>query len=347
MRLSNNLKERLSSFWTLQLAGWLAYWVMIYVTFLTVVSSDRMLSLLHVKSVRTIIGFGLTCVLRLIYKPAARRQSFRLIAVLAFAGAIVFGCCWALLEDSYFWWWEGSTGNFFSWSRFPKVALDYAMTLLAWSALYFGIKYWRAWETERARTLQAHALAQQAQLEMLRYQLNPHFLFNALNSIRAFVTAFDAYAIRAFDVNALDYLLKPINPTRLAAAIARLTNSDAAPAVALRKLEYGDRLFLEINGRAQFLKLDQIVCLRAAGDYSEVIATDGKPAPALKSLKEWEERLPDNHFVRIHRSTIINLDFVEQIESHFNRSYQIHLRHLDEPLLVSRRYAAQLKQKFG
>jgi two-component system LytT family response regulator len=95
-----------------------------------------------------------------------------------------------------------------------------------------------------------------------------------------FVTAFDAYAIRAFDVNALDYLLKPINPTRLAAAIARLTNSDAAPAAALRKLEYGDRLFLEINGRAQFLKLDQIVCLRAAGDYSEVIATDGKPAGA-------------------------------------------------------------------
>jgi two-component system LytT family response regulator len=162
-----------------------------------------------------------------------------------------------------------------------------------------------------------------------------------------FVTAFDAYAIRAFDVNALDYLLKPINPTRLAAAIARLTNSDAAPAAALRKLEYGDRLFLEINGRAQFLKLDQIVCLRAAGDYSEVIATDGKPALVLKSLKEWEERLPDNHFVRIHRSTIINLEYVEHIEGHFNRSYQIQLRHLPAPLLVSRRYAAQLKQKFG
>lgn len=162
-----------------------------------------------------------------------------------------------------------------------------------------------------------------------------------------FVTAFDAYAIRAFEVNALDYLLKPINPARLATAVARLTCSEHAPPAPLRKLEYGDRLLLEIGGRVQFLKLDLLVCLRAAGDYSEVITTTGKPALVLKSLKEWEERLPENYFARIHRSTIINLEYVERIEGHFNRSYQIHLRHWPEPLLVSRRYAAQLKQQFG
>lgn len=162
-----------------------------------------------------------------------------------------------------------------------------------------------------------------------------------------FVTAFDAYAIRAFEVNALDYLLKPINPARLASALTRLTNSEPMTTSAVRRLDYNDRLFLEIGGRAQFLKLDQIVCLRAAGDYSELVTPDGKPALILKSLKEWEERLPENHFVRIHRSTIINLDYVERIEGHFNRSYQIYLRSQTEPLLVSRRYAAQLKQKFG
>ena len=161
-----------------------------------------------------------------------------------------------------------------------------------------------------------------------------------------FVTAYDAYALRAFEVNALDYLLKPINPTRLAAALARLSATAAPPAPA-RKLEYDDRLFLEIGERAQFLKLEQLVCLRAAGDYSELVTTDGKVALILKSLKEWEERLPEKHFTRIHRSTIINLEYVERIESWFNRSWQIHLRYLNEPLLVSRRYAAQLKQKFG
>jgi hypothetical protein len=256
VRLSNNLKERLSSFWTLQLAGWLAYWVMIYVTFLTVVSSDRMLSLLHVKTVRTIIGFGLTCVLRLIYKPAARRQSFRLIAVLALAGAIVFGCGWALLEDSYFWWWEGSTGNFFSWSRFPKVALDYAMTLLAWSALYFGIKYWQAWEAERARTLQAHALAQQAQLEMLRYQLNPHFLFNALNSMRASIDEDKARAKRM--VTEFSEFLR-YSLTSSAAANLPLREELAAIRnyLAIEQIRFEDRLEVqfEIEAKAEDVRI--------------------------------------------------------------------------------------------
>ncbi len=162
-----------------------------------------------------------------------------------------------------------------------------------------------------------------------------------------FVTAYDAYALRAFEVNALDYLLKPINPERLAAALARLTANDAAPAQTPRKLDYTDRLFLEMDERAQFLKLDRIVCLRAAGDYSELVTTDGKTSLILKSLKEWEERLPEKHFARIHRSTIVNLDYVERIEGWFNRSYRIYLRQLPEPLPVSRRYAAQLKQKFG
>lgn len=183
--LSTKLKQRLSSFWTLQLTGWFVYWVMIYITFITVVPNRQLLHLLHVKTARTIIGLVLTCVLRLAYKPAARQQSSRLIATLVLVGSISFGCLWTLWEESYFWWLEGRTGPLLSWVRFPKAALDYAMTLLAWSALYFGIKYWQAWEAERERTLQATALAHQAQLELLRYQLNPHFLFNALNSIRA------------------------------------------------------------------------------------------------------------------------------------------------------------------
>jgi two-component system, LytTR family, response regulator len=162
-----------------------------------------------------------------------------------------------------------------------------------------------------------------------------------------FVTAYDAHALRAFEVNALDYLLKPINPARLAAALTRLSSNESATAQPVRKLEYTDRLFLEMGERAHFLKLDQVVCLRAAGDYSEVITNDGKAALVMKPLKEWEQRLPEKQFARIHRSTIINLEYVERIEGWFNRSYQIYLRHLAEPLLASRRYATQLKQKFG
>ena len=162
-----------------------------------------------------------------------------------------------------------------------------------------------------------------------------------------FVTAFDQYAIRAFEVNALDYLLKPVNPERLARAIQRLCAKETPPQQAVRRLEYDDRLFIELDDRSRFLKIASIVAVCAAGDYSEIIMADGTKSLVMKSLKEWEERLPEKHFVRIHRSTIINLEYIENIESWFNRSYRVYLRHIAEPFVVSRRYASQLKLKFG
>ena len=88
-----------------------------------------------------------------------------------------------------------------------------------------------------------------------------------------FVTAFDAYAIRAFEVNALDYLLKPINPTRLTQAIERL--HDSVPASPVRALEYKDRLFIEVDERSRFLKVSDIVVISAMGDYSHIFSSDG------------------------------------------------------------------------
>ncbi len=162
-----------------------------------------------------------------------------------------------------------------------------------------------------------------------------------------FVTAFDAYAIRAFEVNALDYLLKPIHPTRLAQAIERLTTHDSAPASPVRPLEYEDRLFIEVDERSRFLKVSDIVVISAMGDYSQIYSSDGQKSLVLKPLKDWEERLPAKHFTRIHRSTIINVEYVERLESWFNRSYRIHIRQLAEPLVMSRRYAARFKTNFG
>lgn len=163
-----------------------------------------------------------------------------------------------------------------------------------------------------------------------------------------FVTAFDAYAIRAFEVNALDYLLKPINPARLAQAIERLTTHELAPSPSpVRALEYEDRLLIEVDDRSRFLKVSDIIVISAMGDYSQILSSDGQKSLVLKPLKDWEERLPAKHFTRIHRSTIINVDYVERLESWFNRSYRIHLRQLPEPLVMSRRYAARFKAAFG
>jgi two-component system, LytTR family, response regulator len=162
-----------------------------------------------------------------------------------------------------------------------------------------------------------------------------------------FVTAYDAHALRAFEVNALDYLLKPVSPRRLARAIERLVSEGRDSEPQPRRLDYGDRLFLTADDRPRLLKVEAIAFIRAADDYSEVHTSDGKTLLVQKPLKEWEGRLPENCFWRIHRSTIVNVEYVERIEENLNRSYLVYLRGFAEPFLVSRRYATELRARFG
>lgn len=177
--------NRFPSFWRIQVAGWTLYLVMMYVTFLTVAAEGMLLSLLEIKVIRTIIGFSLTCAMRSIYRRFGTNLSIQKAVLLVLGCSIIFGFAWTLSE-------MGASSlrnpNFTfanNWVRIPRNALDYGLTLTAWSALYFGIKYWREWQQERENALEAAAMANRAQLEMLRYQINPHFLFNSLNSIRA------------------------------------------------------------------------------------------------------------------------------------------------------------------
>jgi len=162
-----------------------------------------------------------------------------------------------------------------------------------------------------------------------------------------FVTAYDEYAIRAFEVNALDYLLKPVNPDRLAKALEKLELQEQETPARIRRLNYDDRLFLLLGKHYKFLKVKTILNIMAAGDYSEVLTSDGNKSLTLKSMKEWETRLPDQQFIRIHRSTIINMEFIDRVEEWFNFSFKVYLKGIEEPYLISRRYATKLKDKLG
>ena len=159
-----------------------------------------------------------------------------------------------------------------------------------------------------------------------------------------FVTAYDEYAIRAFEVNALDYLLKPVNPQRLAQTIERL--SDAAEKKSEKHFEAEDSILANSGRKSKFVKIASIKCVTAAGVYSEILTDENEKFLFLRSLSEWEKRLPAKNFLRIHRSTIVNLDFIECLEKKLNQTQQIYLRETAEPLPVSRRYSAQLKIKF-
>jgi two-component system LytT family response regulator len=162
-----------------------------------------------------------------------------------------------------------------------------------------------------------------------------------------FVTAFDRYAVRAFEVNALDYLLKPVSASRLTAAIERLREAEALETDTPTPLSYDDFLFVRAAGRMRFLKVRTIASIEARGNATQVRLASGEIADVRKSIGEWETRLPASQFVRIHRSVLINLDYVDRVEDWFHATYRVHMRGGGPALSISRRYAAQLRSRLG
>jgi two-component system, LytTR family, response regulator len=161
-----------------------------------------------------------------------------------------------------------------------------------------------------------------------------------------FVTAHDVHAIRAFEVNALDYLLKPVHPERLALTVQRVVDA-VAPAPATTRLEPDDHMFLTEGRAARFARVRSIACIRGADDYAEIVLADGKRLLSPRPLREWEDRLPDKLFVRVHRTAIANLELIERVERAGEDSYRLILRGVGEPVPLSRRHAARLKSLIG
>ncbi len=159
-----------------------------------------------------------------------------------------------------------------------------------------------------------------------------------------FVTAFDEYAIRAFEVNAVDYLLKPVNPERLKASIDRLVIKENSGSDKTKYYEYQDSIYVQVtNFASRFVKICNISFIEPAGNYSKIVSNDGRYCVVLKTMKEWEEVLPKNFFVRIHRSSIINIEHIDRIEINSNKLHRVYLKNVENPLEISRRYVRRLK----
>lgn len=100
------------------------------------------------------------------------------------------------------------------------------------------------------------------------------------------------------------------------------------------------------NSRRRFLKISSIMVITSAGDYTEIITADGHKGITDNSMKDWENKLPDNSFCRIHRSTIINIEQVDKLEEWINNTYRVFMRGIIKPYVMSRRYALRIKSKF-
>lgn len=162
-----------------------------------------------------------------------------------------------------------------------------------------------------------------------------------------FTTAYDEYALKAFEVNALDYLLKPIQPERLGESIGKLLKKQHAqstyqPDDRIRKLGSDDQVFVKDGEKCWFVKLADVRLFESDGNYIKVYFDHFKPM-IHKSLNALDERLDDRTFFRASRKHIINLRWVEKIEPWFNGGLLVQLKGGDK-IEVSRRQSSKFKE---
>ncbi len=159
-----------------------------------------------------------------------------------------------------------------------------------------------------------------------------------------FTTAYDQYAIRAFEVNALDYLLKPIEPERLQEAIRRLDYQVGDKQPGSGKFKYSDLVLAKISGRLCSFKVEDIAVIEAVGDYTKITTISGTNCLVKNTMKRWLNRLPQGEFFRVHRSTIVNMNHVQSLVEDQKDRYQVKIHQIGKPLPVSRRQAVELKK---
>jgi two-component system, LytTR family, response regulator len=159
-----------------------------------------------------------------------------------------------------------------------------------------------------------------------------------------FTTAYDEYAIKAFEVNALDYLLKPVDSHRLAEAIHKIKLAEEKEEqlnITRTILSEKDQVFVKDGEKCWFVKLGEIRLFESVGNYARVFFGTNKPL-ILKSLNALEERLDAKIFFRANRKHIINLNMIEKVEPYFNGGLLIELKGGDK-IEVSRRQTVKFK----
>ncbi|MGZ3865640.1 MAG: LytR/AlgR family response regulator transcription factor [Bacteroidia bacterium] len=159
-----------------------------------------------------------------------------------------------------------------------------------------------------------------------------------------FITAHDEFALRAFEVNALDYLLKPIQPERLQEAIKKLMSKEEGEPMSEEfrtVLTDEDQVFLKDGERCWFVKLANVRLFESEGNYVRVHFENSRPL-ILRSLNNLEQRLSPNSFFRASRKHIVNLRWIENIEPWFNGGLMVKLRG-GEQIEISRRQSVKLK----
>ena len=195
--------------------------------------------------------------------------------------------------------------------------------------------------------------ATQAELVFLDVQMPGETGLELLESLEPpvprviFTTAYDEFAVKAFELNALDYLLKPVDPALLATALARLGERPAGVPVAAPtgRLANEDKVFVRESERCWFVEVKTIRLLESEGNYTRVHFADAQPQ-LFRSLNAMEERLDPKFFFRANRRQIINLAWVDKIEPWFSGGLLVHLKG-GAKVELSRRQAQDFRENMS
>ncbi len=163
-----------------------------------------------------------------------------------------------------------------------------------------------------------------------------------------FTTAYDEFAVKAFEFNALDYLLKPVDPNRLVAALEKLRHHGSPPPAGggtAARLSPEDKVFVREGDRCWFVPVKNIRLLGSEGNYTRLHFDDQKPQ-LFRSLSAMEERLDRRHFFRANRKQVINLAWVEAIEPWFSGGLLVKLRG-GPKVELSRRQAQDFRERMS
>lgn len=168
-----------------------------------------------------------------------------------------------------------------------------------------------------------------------------------------FVTAYDEHAVKAFEINALDYLLKPIDPIRLNETLQKLQQSEEEFSSRLNGIEsrkekvlsVGDRIFIKDGEKCWYIDIQTVRMFESDGNYVKVYFDTFRPL-ILRSLNSLEERLDSKHFFRANRKYIINLNWISKIENWFNGGLLVTLKE-GEKIEISRRQAIRFKDQMS
>ncbi len=169
-----------------------------------------------------------------------------------------------------------------------------------------------------------------------------------------FTTAYDQYAIKAFERNAVDYLLKPLDEERFKLAVDRALKRKKMEDGNLEELlgslrpvnartSYDSHIFVQKSEKLFNLSVDEIVYLEASGDYT-VISTKNDQFVSSSGIGKLEELMNPDTFIRVHRSTIVNVNFLKEIERHFNGGMVVKMQN-GKSFPVSRTYAKLIRKK--